>query len=793
MSKIYFKLIWRNLVKDRQFSFLNLLGLSTGLACAVLIYLWVNDELQVDNFHEKDSRLYQVMQNVPLADGGIMTTEHTPDLLAEALKEEVPGIEDVAMTQSPDETENPKGLLSVSNTGIKARGLFVTGNFFNIFSYHLIEGNKEQAFSNKSDVLLSKDIAIKLFHDFRNITGKTITWYRGKGDPVNGTYMVSGIFEAPPSNSTLQFDILFSHPLYVATTRQDINWYSSDPSTYVVLKKGIDPQQVDKKIKDFIRSKNGAESDGTLFLQHYSGKYLYNHYENGKVSGGRIEYVKLFSIIAFFILIIACINFMNLSTAKASQRLKEVGIKKVVGASRRSLILQYLGESALMALLSLVIALLLVIISLPAFKGITGKDLTLHFDASFILSLTGITLATGFIAGSYPALYLSGFKPLRVLKGGSNTAAGESWIRKGLVVFQFTISVVLIVSVLVVYWQMKLIQTKNLGYNKDNIIRITNEGKIQEDLSSFLSELKNTPGVINASDVEGDMLGNHSGGGGIDWPGKTGRIEFSGLYVDYDLMETIGLSMKEGRMFSRKISSDSTGVIFNETAIAAMKLKNPVGQTVKLWGNEKHIIGVVKDFHFESLHKKLGPFFLSYQTGAGNILVKVKAGAEKETLTRIGRVYNKFNPGLPFEYSTLNNDYHVLYASEERVAILSRYFAGIAIVISCLGLFGLVAFSAQKRQKEIGIRKVIGASVLNIATMLSADFFKLVLLAFLIAIPISWWAADQWLQNFAYHITINGVLFIVTGASIILITLLTVIFQTIKAAIANPVNSLRAE
>jgi putative ABC transport system permease protein len=698
------------------------------------------------------------------------------------------------------------GILSAGNKYIKTKPQFADKDFFNVFSYHLIEGNKTKVLSDKYGVLLSDKLALKLFNTTKNIIGKPVNW--DHGDEFNGTYKIAGIFEAPPFNASDQFDLLVPYALYAereAGGMGDISfWGSNSVQTYIVLKKGTNEKQFNDKIKDFTKSKIKAlyadkellKWEGDLLLQRYSDRYLYNHFENGVQSGGRIEYVKLFSVIAIFILVIACINFMNLSTAKASRRLKEVGIKKVVGASRQSLILQYIGESMLMAFASLLIAIMLVALLLPAFKETTGKDLSLQFNTDFIFSIISITLITGLIAGSYPALYLSGFKPALVLKGKLKNSAGESWVRKGLVVFQFAISVILIVSVLVVYQQMKLIQTTNLGYNKDNIIRFSNDGKLKKNLSTFLSEIKNIPGVVNASDADGDFLGHYGhSGGGIDWEGKDPnlRIEYYGVGVDYDFIEMMGLQMAEGRAFSRAFGSDSSKVIFNESAISAMGLKNPIGKTVSLWGHKKQIIGIVKDYHFESLYKKVGPAFLECFQNNNNILVKIKAGTEKETIARIDKIYKQYNEGLSFDYKFLDDDYQALYSSEQRVAVLSKYFAAIAILISSLGLFGLAAFTAQRRQKEIGIRKVVGASVSNIATMLSTDFLKLVLVAFLIAIPLSWWAVNQWLQSFAYRINISAGIFLVTGASIILITLLTISFQTIKAAIANPVNSLRTE
>ncbi|MDB5088201.1 MAG: FtsX-like permease family protein, partial [Mucilaginibacter sp.] len=427
------------------------------------------------------------------------------------------------------------------------------------------------------------------------------------------------------------------------------------------------------------------------------------------------------------------------------------------------------------------------------FKEITGKNLSLNFSTGFVSYLILMAVVTGIISGSYPALYLSGFKPAAILKGQVNGSGSESIVRKILVVFQFAISIVLIVSVMVVYRQMQLIQTKNLGYNKDHIINFPNDGKLQQNEQAFLTDAKTIPGVVNATDMEGDMLGNHSGGGGIDWEGKTHRIEFSGLYADYDFMETMGLKTSAGRPFSRKFVSDTAGVIFNETAIAEMGIKDPIGKIVKLWGQPEKIIGVVKDFHFESLYKKVGPFFLSYRKNAANLVIKLRAGTEKETIARLAALYKKYNPGLPFEYKFLDADYQALYASEQRVAVLSRYFAGIAIIISCLGLFGLAAFTAQKRQKEIGIRKVIGASVSNVVVILSKDFLKLVFIAILVAFPLAWWTASQWLHSFAYRINIGAGIFLAAGASTIIITLITISYQAIKAALMNPVKSLKSE
>jgi putative ABC transport system permease protein len=613
MFKNYFKTAWRNLIKDKQFSLLNLLGLSTGLACILLIWLWVSDELSVDKFN--DSQLYEVMKTDPTADGNVITFPSTPGLLAKKMSEQLPEIQYATAVRPEYET----GILTVDDKRIKASSEFVDKNFFKVFSYPLIDGNANAFASQKYGVLLSDKTALKLFNTTKNLVGKTVAWNKGE---FNGSYIIAGVFQSPPANATDQFDLLFNYEEYAEKEAQDIAfWGSNGHFTYVLLKPGTDANAFNKKIKDFTKeqikraypdAKDLLSYEGDIFLQKYSDRYLYGNYVNGAVSGGRIEYVKLFSIIAVFILIIACINFMNLATAKASGRMKEVGIKKVVGASRGSLILQYIGEAMLMAFASLLLALLFTELLLPAFRTIAGKDISLQLNTNLIVSALAITIVTGLIAGSYPALYLSRFKPVSILKGKLLTSAGENWVRKGLVVFQFTISVVLIVSVLVVYQQMQLIQTTNLGYNKDNLLTFSNDGDLKKNLAPFLAEIRKLPGVINASSQNGNFLGVTShGGSGVDWEGKDPNlgIEYYGNDVGYDFFETMGLKIVEGRPFSKEYA-DTSSVIFNETAIKAMGLKNPIGKKVSLWSNKKVIIGVVKDYHFKSLYDKISPAFL---------------------------------------------------------------------------------------------------------------------------------------------------------------------------------------
>ncbi len=792
MIKNTFKIIWRNLLKDRQFTLLNLIGLSTGLACALLIWLWVADEQNTDHYNKKDKQLYEVMQNIK-HDGIIETTTNTAGLLANALANQMPEIEYATTVVQASWFDND-GILTSGDKRIKARRQFVSQHYFDVFTCPFIEGDNKKLLSDKHSIAISDALANKIFHSTANAIGKNINWSDGE---FTGDYQVSGVFKKTPVNATDQFDIIFNFDLFVEKRPGMKDWGNSDPSTFVILKNGTNADKFNAKIKNFV-TQQGKEDTKNLFAIRFSDKYLHDIYKDGKIAGGRIAYVKLFSIIAIFILIIACINFMNLSTAKASGRIKEVGIKKVVGARRGSLVLQYLGESVLMSFLSLALAIVFILLLLPAFNQVTGKTLTFDFEAHLILSVLGIALLTGLIAGSYPALYISGFSPALVLKGKLKTSMGEVWVRKGLVVFQFTLSVIAIVAVSIVYRQIDYIQSKNLGYSRDNVINF--EIPLEMDSAklvaagSFVNELKNIPGVVSAGSHSHNLNGNHGGISGFQWPGKAPNtdINFANLEVGYGFIQTVGIKMKEGKGFSDDNRSFKE-IVFNETAIKEMGLKDPIGKTVSFWGQPHVIVGVAQDFNFESLYNNVKPcFFQDYPIGPG-IVVKIKAGTEKQTIERIRTVFTSFSKGLAFDYRFMDEEYQALYAAENKVSILSRFFAGLAILISCLGLFGLAAFTAQRRQKEIGIRKVVGASVGNVAFLLSKDFLKLVLIAIVIAFPAVWLIMNNWLNDFAYRVPVGAGVFVITAIAIVFITLLTISFQSIKAALANPVKSLRSE
>jgi predicted permease len=740
----------------------------------------------MDKFHAKDSRLFQVMEFQNYADE-IMTTTSTPGILAETLKEEVPEVEYAATT-----TWISPFTLSVKENNVKADWFYVGEDFFNIFSYPLIEGNPDKVLEDKTAIVISRELAKKLFNTDENVIGKTVEWQHKR------SYQVTGLFDKVTSSS-YQFDFVLSFEDFKDDNEWVTSWGNNGPPSFIILREGSDAAAVSDKIKDFVKKKNNeGESNVTLFLKPYSERYLYGRYENGKQSGGRIEYVRLFSIIAVFILVIACINFMNLSTARASRRAKEVGIKKSIGAQRQSLIFQYISESMVTSLLSLLVAIAVVWMFLPAFNIITDKKIVLTLsDPQLLAMLLGVTVFTGLLAGSYPALFLSGFKPAAVLKGELKGSWGELWARKGLVVFQFALSVILIVSVLVIYKQIDFVQSKNLGYKKDNLISIPIEGKVESSLETFLTEVKRIPGVSSASSMGHDLIGRNNNTSGLEWDGKNPEDEilFENVRVNYDMLETLGVEMVAGRTFSREHSTDTSKIIFNEAAIRVMNMEDPVGKVIKLWDQyDLEIIGVVKDFNFQSLHDVVNPlFFMLDQRNTWNVMIRLEGGKEKETLKMLTDFYKEYNPGFSFEYTFQDQEYAKQYAAEQRVATLSGYFAAFAILISCLGLFGLATFTAERRLKEIGIRKALGSSSTNIVMLLSGDFTRMVLLSILIGLPVSYWLLSGWLERFAFHIDLEIWYFAAAGLIALLIAWLTVASQAIKAAMINPVKCLRSE
>ena len=788
---ISFRNFWRN-----QTAFLiNLCGLSTGLACALLIFLWIMDELSIDKFHEKDAQLYQVMANYSSPDG-VNTVEFTPSPLAEALAAEIPEVE-YAVSLNPffDWFKGP-GIISYETNQVKAQGIFASKDFFKVFSYKLIEGNADRVLAQKNGIVISERLAVKLFKTTVNITGKLIDWNHRMR--FGGPLYISGIFENPPANSTNQFDIVFNYNKLLEGDMNSDKWNGNYAETCLVLKHGTEISAFNKKISGFLLSKEPTNK-GTLFVSRFSSKYLYGNYENGVQSGGRIRYVRLFFFIALFTLIIACINFINLSTAQASRKMKEVGVKKALGVNRHTLVIQFLTESVILAFLSLVIAILLTLLLLPNFSLLTNKHLSFNLSLAHVLGMGAIVLITGIISGCYPAFYLSGFKPVAILKGKiTSSSFGEQFLRRGLVMMQFTISIIFIVGFIVINKQIEYVQTRNLGYTKDNVISFERQGEnANNDYAAFIAELKEVPGVINASSMFGSILNRgiamHTG---FSWEGQPPEIKgvaFPSPSISHDLIETLGIVLKEGRTFSGQLTGEESKVVVNEAAVKMMGFQDPIGNTIYYGSQEKQIIGVVKDFHYGSLHNSIEPVFFLYAPGRSDIIVKIQTGMEKRVVEGLHEVYKTFHPGYPFEFTFLDEDYQALYDSENRVSVLSTYFAILATLISCLGLFGLSSFTAQQKTKEIGIRKILGASTSRIVQLLAIEVAKPVLIAVAISLPISYVITKSWLSSFAYRIELHWWFFVGAGVIAIVITWITIGLQTLRAAHVNPVKSLKAD
>ncbi len=775
----------RNHLKYKSFFLINLLGLTSGLACVLFIYLWVNDEVSMDQYHTNKDRLYQYMENVDQGNG-MITRITSAGPTAKALEEEYPEVEKGVTT-----TWIANYNLSWEDNNTKADGIYVGKNYFDLFSVEILEGDKDKLLADKNNIIISDELALRFFGDTRNVIGKMIELDRST------LFQVAGVFKKLPTTSSLQYDFITSFEFFWDENEWVHNWYNTAPRTYVLMKEGADIDAFNEKIHDLIREKTeGNASHRSPFISKFSDRYLYGKYENGQVAGGRIEYVKMFSTIAVFILLIACINFMNLSTARASRRLKEVGVKKTVGANKTMLVFQYLLDSFLLVLIAMLVAFIIVWLLLPSFNLIVDKNLSLIPDSQLIIGSLLVIFITSLLSGLYPAFYLSKFKPIQVLKGGMNPSTGEAWARKGLVTFQFTLSVVLIASVIVVYEQIAYTQTKNLGYSNENVLMLSVEGALSDStrFHTFLSELSAKSYVKNAAGSNHNMTGHNGGTYGVNWPGKdpNDRTEFENMQITPNFIKTMDIELKEGRAFNPNSQAENDKIIFNEAAIAFMGLENPVGKTVELWGDEVEIVGVVKDFHFDSFHEAVKPIFLIPRDNyIRNIMVRIETGKLKEGIQGLSELHETFNPGVNLGYKFLDDQYQKLYEAENRVSILAGYFAAIAIIISCLGLFGLAAFTLERKSKEIGIRKILGSTITNLTVKLTNDLTKSVLISIIIGVPISYFMLNNWLQNFEYKIALEWWFFFAAGMLTFIIAILTVGFQALKASLFNPILLLK--
>jgi len=707
--------------------------------------------------------------------------------LGEALIEEVPEFQ--STTTTSNRYSHPQGTLTQTNKNVEGKGLFVYPNFFDFFSYPLKNGDATSLLKNKKNIVLSEKLAETLFFSASEAMGQLIEW---ESHEFKDTFKVTGVFFAPPKNATTQFDFVLPFEKLIEIDEHAGNWNGDYAETFVEVEAGTNMKILDAKIANFLHSKANGRDRFTLFTQKYSERYLNGQFENGKLIGGRIAYVRLFVLIALFILLIACINFMNLSTAKASRKMKEIGVKKTIGATRGHLINQFLGESIIMVLLGFIAALFLTDLSLPYFNQLTNKELILNLTPQILFSFLGIIFITGLLAGSYPAFYLSNFKPMSILKGIRQTALSEVWIRKGLVVFQFALAVLFIVGVLVVHQQIQYIQTKNLGYNRDNVLTFQ-RGPNDRNSAIFINEIKQINGVSNAGNMYWSVLDGTDSQGGFHWGDRETqrKIMFKSPRIGYDLVETLDMEVLAGRTYSRDFKNEHDKILINQTALNIMGLEDPIGKTIGKGKQETTIIGVVNDFHYGSIHQKIEPLIFRFREHGNDILVRLNMENNPQVIEEIKGVFKQFHPNQSFNFSFLDADYQALYESENRIADLSKYFSLLAILISCLGLFGLAAYTAERRSKEIGVRKILGASTWSIVQMLSGDFTKMVGLGILIALPISYFFVQNWLNNFVYHINFQWWIFIVAALSTLLIAWLTVSLQTYKAANVHPVESLK--
>lgn len=784
MIKNFFTITYRNLVKQKTYSLLNISGLTLGLACSILILLWVMDENKFDKFHTDVDQIYQVMEHQTYSDG-LNTSINTPGPIAAALKEEIPQIE-FAATYLWNTTQ----IFTSEDKSFRESGTYASEDILNILTLPLVHGSELSQLSQSSTILLSETVAQKFFGS-KNPVGQPMIL---NGDQI---HTITGVFKDLPTNSSFQFDYLLPFIDFERDNDWVSDWGNNGPRTIVKVAANTDIAALNSQIANFITEKTGEYESIEVFLYPFSERYLYGRFEDHKLAGGRIEYVRLFSIVALFVLLIACINFMNLSTAKATKRAKEIGVRKSVGATRGSLISQFMSESIIIAFIGLFASLIIIELLLPAFNNLTDKAISVDYlDPTFTPLLIAIALLTGLVSGSYPSFVLSSFEIVKTLKGKVSSSLSELFARKGLVVFQFTLSITLIISTMVIYRQIQFAQNKNLGYDKDNLISFSLEGEMRSSWDTFSQEIQRDPNVISVARSAHRFIDGWGSTGSVRWRGKDPdlSVQFEAAPVDYNLIETLGFEMIRGRSFSQQFSTDTSSVIINETAAKLMGFDSPLDETISFWEREWKVVGIVKDFHFEDLTQTIPPLFMVIRPGSAmTAFVRVRSENINETIAGIRNQYDELNPNVPFSYTFTDEEYAQLYASEMRIGELAKYFALFAILISCLGLFGLSAFTAEQRTKEIGIRKVLGASVQNLVLLLSKEFTRLVFVAIVLATPISLWLMNIWLSDFAYQLGIEWWLFPLAGISTVLIAWLTTGYQSVRAALVNPIQSLKSE
>ncbi|MBT1687992.1 ABC transporter permease [Dawidia soli] len=784
MLKQLLTVFYRNALRAKGTFLIYAIGFSTALTGVILIYLWIADELSFDRYHTP--QLYQAMYHQPTAQG-IQTSGQTPRFLAPALKADIPEVAMVAI--ATPQHFFPEFTLSARGQHVKATVKFASEDFFSMFSYPLVTGTPERVLRDKYSIVISQRLAKALFGNNPHPIGESISYSLLS---IRQDVVVSGVFQDLPANSSEPFDFVLPFALFEDVAKPaPPDWKFTEPfSTYVLLKAPGNIDRINQKLSHYIQSKDKAATS-TLFLKQYTDNYLYGRYTNGKQDGGRIHYVIMFGIIALCIVTVASINFINLSTARATQRIKQIGIQKTVGASRLSLMVQQLGETIFLTLLSLAVALALVKLILPHFNIITQKHLALAPTYRFVLGLMAITFTTGILAGIYPALYLSGIDPAKALKGKIIGPRAGNMVREGLVVFQFTASIIFIVAVIIIYKQIAFVMSTNLGYQKNNLLYFDVDGALVQKTDAFLTEVKRLPGVVQAAGMVGYLTGDGTGlPGSFSYNDK--KITCQVLQGTVDMIETLGLTIKEGRGYSRQQDTGQANSrwILNEAAVDAVGEEHVIGKVV----DGREVIGIVKNFHVRSLHEAIKPMALVLSpTESMTLWVRIHPGREEQTLASLRKLYATYNPGFTFGYHFIDQTYAQQYASEQRTSALSKYFAGLTIIIACMGLFGLAVFTLETRKKEISIRKVLGSSGREIILLLLRNFTRPVGIAIIFALPVSYLVVRAWLATFAYTVPLSGWYFAIGGLVPLVITGLTVGSVAMTAARANPVRHLRQD
>jgi putative ABC transport system permease protein len=786
--KNYLKIAFRNLWRNKGFSVINIVGLAIGMASALLILLWIENEISYDQFHAKKDRIYEAWNRASFS-GELQCWNTTPKILARTIEKDFPEVEQATRVNWGNDK-----LFSIGEKRMTVHGITVDSNFLELFSFPLLQGNPRLVLKDMHSIVLTEKLAEKLFGK-EEAMGKTI-----KLDNQDN-FIVTGILNELPNNTRFKFEYLLPYSYFRHEGGDDENWGNNSIRTYVLLKPNASYESVNLKLKTFKPRYDKSDPKWEMFIYPITRWRLYSSFTNGmEDNNGRIEFVRLFAIIAGFILLIACINFMNLSTARSERRAKEVGIRKVVGAQKSSLIGQFIGESILMTFLAGFIAVIIVALTLPAFNKLVDEKVAMHFNSvQAWLACIGFILFTGLLAGSYPAFFLSSFQPVTVLKGAFKKAHALVTPRKVLVVLQFTFAIILIICTIIVRQQIEYAKDRQTGYNKNNLVYHFFTGDIEKNYDLIKNELLSAGVATSITKTSSPLTESWSDGWGQEWEGKdpNDKTDFYRYTEDGGLGATAGLQFVQGRDFDlTRYPTDSTAMIINESALKVIKFKDPLGRVIKDNGVEWHIVGVIKDFILTSPYEPTRPMLISGPKTKWLNIMLIKLNSANTTAANLKKaetIFKKYNREYPFEYRFVDEEYSRKFEEEKRIGTLAGVFAGLTIFISCLGLFGLAAYMAENRVKEIGVRKVLGASVAGITTLLSTDFLKLVFVSFLLAAPTAWWAMHNWLQDYTYHVEIQWWIFLLAGILTVLIAIITVSYQAIKAAIANPVKSLRSE